>query len=45
LHEPIGVGKFTVAGEAIENQRESLVALHIARSFEKFIEHRADQIL
>ena len=38
---PIRKGKFAVTREAIEDQRESLIAFDIAGSFEELIEHRA----
>lgn len=37
--------EFSVSGETIKHERETLIALHIARTFEVFIENRADQIL
>lgn len=37
--------QFAVAGETVEDERESLVAFHIAGTLEKFIEHSSQQIL
>ena len=45
MRDAIGKGKFAVAGESIEHERESLVTFDSARTFEVFIETRADQIL
>jgi hypothetical protein len=45
MRNPIGKGKFAIAIEAIEYERESLVAFDSARTFEVFIEDSADQIL
>lgn len=41
----VGVFQFVISGEAIEDQRESLVALHVAGTLEVFIQHCADQVL
>ena len=40
----ISKNKFAVPGEAIEHQGKALIALHIAGTFEKFIEHGTQQI-
>ena len=45
VHNAIGVRYFAVASETVEDERQTLVALHIARAFEKFIQHGTDQIL
>ena len=45
MRDTIGKCQFAVAGEAIEHEGESLIALDIARTLEVFIEHGADQIL
>ncbi len=44
MHNAIGIGNFAVACKTIENKGESLVTFDIARTFEVFIEHRADQV-
>ena len=41
IHNTIGKDKFAVASEAIENQRQPLVAFHVTRTFEEFIKRRA----
>ena len=41
----IGVLELAIASEAIEHECKTLVALHIAGTFEIFIEHCADQVL
>jgi len=43
--DTIGKGKFAIASETIEHERESLVAFDSARAFEVFIEDGTDQIL
>ena len=45
MHNAISKSDLTVAGEAVEHERESLVAFDIARTFEVFIEDSADEIL
>ena len=45
IHYTVSIGYFAVAGEAIKYKGESLIALYVARTFEEFIQHRADQIL
>jgi len=45
MHNAIGIGYLAITGETVENKCESLIAFHVARTFEEFIEHRADQIL
>lgn len=37
--------EFAVSGKAVQHKRETLVAFHIAGTFEVFIEHCADEIL
>lgn len=34
-----------VAGKTVVDQRQTLVALHVAGTFEEFIEHRIDNVL
>ena len=41
LRHTIGKSQFAVTGEAIEYQRESLIAFDIAGAFEEFIEDGA----
>jgi len=45
MRDAIGKGKFAIAIEAVEHERESLVAFDSTRTFEVFIEDGADQIL
>lgn len=45
MYDAVGVFDLTIAGEAVEHEGKTLVALHVAWTFEEFIEHRADQIL
>lgn len=45
MRDAISKGKFAIASETIEHERESLVAFDSARAFEVFIEDGADQIL
>ena len=42
VYNTIGIGYFAVTGEAVENERKSLVTFDITRALEKFIEHGAD---
>lgn len=44
VRNTIGKCEFAVAVEAVEHERESLVAFDIARTLEIFIEHGTDQI-
>jgi hypothetical protein len=45
VYDAVGVFDPVVAGEAVEHEGKTLVAFHVARTFEEFIEHCADQIL
>lgn len=45
MYNAICIFEFAVTGKAIEHKREPLIAFHIARTFEEFIQHRADKIL
>ena len=45
MRDTIGKGKFAIASETIEHERESLVTFDSTRTFEVFIEDGADQIL
>lgn len=45
MRDTIGKGELTIASEAVEHERESLVAFDIARTFEVFIEDGTNQIL
>lgn len=45
VRNAIGIFDFAVASEPVQHECESLVAFHIAGTFEVFIEHCADQIL
>jgi hypothetical protein len=45
MHYPICIGNLTIACETVQNKCESLVAFHITRALEVFVEHRADQVL
>ena len=42
MHHTIGKGHFAVAGETVEDKGQSLVAFHVAWTFEKFIQHGTD---
>jgi len=44
VRNTIGKFEFTVACKAVENQGKSLVALHVAGTFEKFVQHRTDNV-
>ena len=45
MQDTVSIRYFAIAGESVEDQRESLIAFHVARAFEEFIEHRANQVL
>lgn len=45
MRDTIGKGELAIASEAVEHERESLVAFDIARTFEVFIEDGTNQIL
>ena len=45
MRDTIRKGKFAVASETIEHERESLIAFDSPRTFEIFIEDGTDQIL
>jgi hypothetical protein len=40
--DTIRIFEFAVTGEAIQDQRQSLIAFHIARALKIFIQHGAD---
>ena len=40
----VGEGESAVAGETVEDQRESLITLNIAGTLEEFIEHRTQEV-
>ena len=42
MDNTVSVGDFTIAGEAIEDKSETLIAFHIAGTLEEFIQHRTD---
>jgi len=44
MSNTIGKDKFAITGETIEHEGEALIAFHIARTFEEFVEHSAQQI-
>ena len=44
MRHAIGIFEFAVAGEAIEHEGKSLVALDTNRSCEEFIEHGTDDV-
>jgi len=39
MGDTIGKHKFAVTGETIEYEGEALIAFHIARAFEEFVDH------
>lgn len=39
VYNTVGIGYFAVTGEAVENERKSLVTFDIARPLEKFVQH------
>jgi hypothetical protein len=41
MSNTIGKDQFAITGEPIEYEGKSLIAFHIARTFEEFIEHRS----
>jgi len=45
MRDAVGVFDLAVAVETVQDERETLIALHVAGTFEEFIEHRADEIL
>jgi len=45
MRNAICKGKFAIACEAVEHEGITLITLDITWSFEKFVEHSADQIL
>jgi hypothetical protein len=40
----IGKFEFAIAGETIEDQCKTLIALHITRAFKEFVQYCADNI-
>ena len=44
MRNSIGKSESAIAGEAVKNKCEALIALHIARAIEEFIEHRAQKV-
>lgn len=44
VHTAIRKLHFAIAGKTIIDHRKSLVSLHIAGTFEEFIEHRLDDV-
>ena len=45
MRDAIGIFKFAVTGEAVEDESESLIAFHIAGTFEEFVQDSADDVL
>ena len=45
MRHTVGIFDLAVSGEPIKHQGKSLIAFHITRTFEIFIEHGTDQIL
>jgi hypothetical protein len=45
VYDAIGIFDLAVAIEAVQDTRETLIALHVTGTFEKFVEYRADEIL
>ncbi len=45
MRDAIGIFDFAVAGESVQHEGKPLIALHVAGTFEEFIERRADEIL
>jgi len=45
VRHTVGKCQLAIAGETVEHEREPLIAFDIARTFEEFIEHAANQIL
>lgn len=45
VRNTVGVFDAAVAGESVQHKRQSLIAFHVAGTFEEFIEHCADEIL
>lgn len=44
VDDAICIFHFAVTGEAVRYERQSLVALHIAGTFEEFIQRRTDEV-
>ena len=44
MRNSISKGEPAIAGETVENEREPLIAFHIAGAIEEFVEHCAQQI-
>ena len=44
MRNPISKDQSAVTGETIEHDGQTLIAFHISRAFEKFIEHASQQI-
>ena len=45
MRHTVSKRQFAVTGETVQHEGKALVAFNIARTFEIFIEHGADQIL
>lgn len=45
MRNAVGIFDAAIAVETVHNKRQPLIALHVAGTFEEFIEHRPDQIL
>jgi hypothetical protein len=45
MQDTVCIRYFAIASESIEDQGESLIAFHVTRTLEEFIEHSADQVL
>jgi len=44
MRNTVGKFEFAIAFEAVGYQGESLVAFHIAGTFEEFVQHRTDNV-
>lgn len=44
MRDAVGIFDAVVASETVQHEGETLIAFHVARTFEEFVERRADEV-